>query len=83
MRGARSGERLQGEAALFKFLDAVVGEGAVILLGVRPEGGEQFLDGEGGRVGGELSSGRQSLADGLVVPALCLVGGGVGRAGAM
>lgn len=36
-RGARSGERPQGEAVLFKFLDAVVGEGAVILLGVRPE----------------------------------------------
>ena len=73
-RGTRSGKRPHGKRVLFKFLDAAVGEGAVALLGVRPEAGEQFLDGEGGRVGGELSSGREPLADGLM---LSRPGGGV------
>ena len=63
-------ERTEGQAELLKLLHPPVCFGAVVLLRVGPEAGQHFLDGDAGRLGGRLPTGRQPLSDRLVVALL-------------
>jgi len=63
-------ERPEGQAELLDLLDAAIGLGAVVLLGMSPEAGEDFLDFDGGRLDRELPAGSEPFGDNLVVPLL-------------